>query len=131
MRAVAAAAMIAVALTACSGGADKDDNAAVDVDLGDVAEAQADARPCAEAFTPGRPVADVLAEGDDPGVCTGESTDDLIIMGFASWDCPDGTTVHQAPTGYGWGLDGQTWQGPDVPEPYADCVLPGTDAQHP
>jgi hypothetical protein len=99
-------------------------------DLAEMAEAAEDARPCGEVFAPGRPVADVLAEADASGMCE-RGPDDRLLTGFVTWDCPDGTTIHQASDGQGWGRDGQTWQGPDVPEPYADCVLPGADPQHP
>lgn len=98
-------------------------------DLAALEEATENAPPCTEVFAPGRPVAEVLA-ANDAGPCTGTDADDLRIEVVVSWDCPDGTKVHQVGD-WGWGRDGQTWQGPDVPEPYADCVLPGADAQHP
>lgn len=86
------------------------------------------APPCSEMFAAGRPVAEVLA-AQEAGPCL-DPDGEVIIVGVGSWECPDGTKVHQIGD-FGWGRDGQRWQGPDVPEPYADCVLPGTDAQHP
>lgn len=95
--------------------------------INDLAALDDSAIPCAEVFTPGRPTEQVLA-ANDTAPCT-DPNGDILINVVVSWDCPDGTKVHQVQD-YGWGRDGQTWQAPDTPEPYADCVLPGTDAQH-
>lgn len=84
---------------------------------------------CTDRFTPGRPTADVVADLADPQQpCDNNGEATYLIS--TSWPCPDGTTVHQVDP-WGWGRDGDVWHAQTDPAPYADCVLPGTDPQHP
>lgn len=120
----AALAVVGLAVAACG-----DDVSTVSGgDLGEWVEAADDAPPCADMFAPGRLVADVIADVETDGLCT--DGDETMMNVRVSWGCLDGAEVHQV-SDWGWGRDGDVWQGPDVPELYADCVLPGTDAQHP
>jgi len=73
---------------------------------------------CAERFAPGRPTADVVAE-NEAGPCL--DGDEVVFAVDTSWECPDGTAIHQAGD-YGWGRDGGTWQGPEVPAPDLGCA---------
>lgn len=96
--------------------------------LAALAEAADNPPPCTDLIAPGRRVEQVLSE-IDTGPCLDAKGDTYIAI-TVSWDCPDGSTVHQIGE-YGWGRTGQTWNGPEVPEPYGDCVLPGADPAHP
>lgn len=116
--ALRAALVFLLALAACSSGDDG-------VQRFDDEEVVEELTPCAEMLKPGRLTEDVVA---DLATCVEE--DGAFAPVPMSWDCPDGSTIHQV-SNYGWGRTGDFWQGPDVPEPYVDCVLPGTDAQHP
>jgi hypothetical protein len=128
-------ATVTVLTIGCSG----DDDSSLRPDLSEpgaaeeeAAEESAQEAPsCADVFAPGRPTADVLADWNAEG-SEGCMSDDggLVAQPMVFWDCPDGTTVHTA-SGYGWGFSDDVWQAAGTPEPYADCVLPGTDPQHP
>lgn len=104
----------ALALAACSSG--DGDSEPPDSDLTDLAEATENAPPCSETFAPGRPVAEVLADNDAGPCYRGDDPNDVHIAVVAFRDCADGTRIHQV-EGYGWGRDGDVWQGTDAPPP--------------
>lgn len=83
---------LALALSACG---DDDDTGAADT-----ADPTADATPCAE--LPGMATDDVM---DDPQCAT--EAGGIELLGFAHYDCPDGTRL--AWNDHGWGYTGGQW----------------------
>jgi hypothetical protein len=132
---IASAVLAAVALSAC--GRDSDEPNLVERAVEEATEgteatepaAGPDPAACSELYAAGRPTADVIADSEASGLCE-RAPGDFLIAAHMSWDCPDGRTVHVASDEWGWGFSDDAWQ-VGVPEPYADCVLPGTDGQHP
>ncbi len=91
---------VALAVSACGGS--------------DSSDPDNDAPACTDVFTTGRPTTEVVAQYDNKP-CIDENGDRLSIA-HMFWDCGDGTAVHEAGD-YGWGRDGDVWQGPEVPRP--------------
>lgn len=132
------AAILALAAIGCgSDGNANQSQSGVERMAEDLVEAQAADQPdnapaCADVYAVGRPTDEITAWHDSVEAMNGCLAADgsISIQIGTSWECPDGRTVHQIGD-LGWGFSGDVWHGPDEPEPYADCVLAGTDPQHP
>jgi hypothetical protein len=91
---------------------------------------------CSDVYAPGRPTGDVLADHNSEAMAGGCTADDGTPSLFmaTSFECTPASGQPRAVydvSGQGWGFGGDVWQPEGSPESYVDCVLAGTDPQHP
>lgn len=80
---------------------------------------------CPDVFAPGTRVAEMLTSQGGQSINKADLTGPVDV----SWECPNGTIVHQAGN-FGWSREGAVWHGPGVQTSHVDYKMRGTYEAH-